>query len=58
MTGSVSVVMPAFNEELGITASVRAVRAALDATDTAYELLVIDDEMVSIPLGGRRLQTG
>ncbi len=22
------------------------------------ELLVIDDEMVSIPLGGRRLQTG
>ena len=43
MTVSVSVVIPAFDEELGIVASVRAVRAALDGTDTEYELLVIDD---------------
>lgn len=38
-----SVVIPAFDEELGIEASVRAVRETLDAAGTEYELLVVDD---------------
>lgn len=39
----VSVVIPAFNEELGIASSVREVRAALDAAKVDYELIVVDD---------------
>ena len=39
----VSIVIPAFNEEQGIAASVREVRAALDGAGAEYELLVVDD---------------
>lgn len=40
---AVSVVIPAYNEEQGIAASVRDVRAALDQAGADYELLVVDD---------------
>ena len=40
---SVSVVIPAFDEEGGIGATVEAVRAALATTGRAFEILVVDD---------------
>lgn len=39
----VSVVIPAYNEEAGIAASVRDVRRVLDEAGADYELLVVDD---------------
>jgi glycosyltransferase involved in cell wall biosynthesis len=39
----VSVVIPAFNEEGGIGATVRAVREAIAATGRAHEIVVVDD---------------
>jgi glycosyltransferase involved in cell wall biosynthesis len=39
----VSVVIPAFDEEAGIAAALRELRAALDGAHLDYELLVVDD---------------
>ena len=38
-----TVVIPAYNEEHGIAAVVESVRAAMDAFDGDYEILVVDD---------------
>ena len=38
-----AVVIPAFNEEGAVRATVEDVRAVLDATDISYEIVVVDD---------------
>lgn len=43
VTGGVSVVIPAFNEEEGVSPTVREVRTVMDASNTEYEVLVVDD---------------
>ncbi len=40
---AVSIVMPAYNEEQGISASVRDLRAVMDGLGGGYEFLVVDD---------------
>jgi glycosyltransferase involved in cell wall biosynthesis len=40
---AVSIVMPAYNEEQGIEASVRSLREVMDKLGEAYEFLVVDD---------------
>lgn len=39
----VSVVLPAYNEELAVEADLRTIRAALEASGYSYEILVVDD---------------
>ncbi|MCZ7569580.1 MAG: glycosyltransferase family 2 protein [Ardenticatenaceae bacterium] len=39
----VSVVLPAYNEELAVEADLRTIRDALDASGYSYEILVVDD---------------
>lgn len=42
-TLQVSIVLPAYNEELAIGSVIDAVRQAMDSTDYSYEILVVDD---------------
>jgi len=42
-SAGVTVVVPAFNEEGGITAVLEQIRAVMDAATIPYELLVVDD---------------
>jgi glycosyltransferase involved in cell wall biosynthesis len=42
-TTGVSIVIPAYNEENGITAGIRELKAVMDASDYDYEVLVVDD---------------
>lgn len=39
----VSIVLPAYNEELAIGDDLDAIRAAMEATDFRYEIIVVDD---------------
>ncbi len=43
MTNSVSVIIPAFNEELGIAAVLERVLSVFDSVECDYELIVVDD---------------
>jgi len=40
---NVSIVIPAYNEEGGISSSIKDVIAAMDASDYSYELLIVND---------------
>lgn len=42
-TPQVSIVLPAYNEELAIGSVIDAVRQAMSSTDYSYEILVVDD---------------
>ena len=39
----ISIVIPAFNEEGGITVGIQTLRAAMDGTGRKYEIIVVDD---------------
>lgn len=39
----VSVVIPAYNEEIAITDEIKSVKEALDSSDYTYEIIVVDD---------------
>lgn len=41
--GGVSIVIPAYNEEAGITSTIREIRQVMDAQIRSYELVVVDD---------------